>query len=103
MRRAQVFVLGDPAGVLEESGEGRYVFHYLETYQGSPVSLAMPISQREFVYDKFPPFFEGLLPEGDMLEGLLRQRKIDRSDLFAQLIAVGAETVGAVTVTEETP
>ena len=36
-----------------------------------------------------------------MLEGLLRQRKIDRKDFFAQLVAVGADTVGAVTVMEE--
>ena len=33
-----------------------------------------------------------------ILEGLLRQRKIDRLDYFAQLIAVGGEMVGAVTV-----
>jgi serine/threonine-protein kinase HipA len=95
--------MGVPAGVLEESGEGNYLFRYFETYAGSPVSLAMPVSQREFSFDGFPPFFEGLLPEGEMLEGLLRQRKIDRTDLFAQLIAVGTETVGAVTVTQETP
>ena len=37
-----------------------------------------------------------------MLEGLLRQRKLDRDDLFAQLMAVGEEVVGAVTVVEDT-
>jgi len=36
-----------------------------------------------------------------MLEGLLRQCKIDRTDLFGQLLAVGGDTVGAVTVTGE--
>jgi serine/threonine-protein kinase HipA len=54
-----------------------------------------------FTFAGFPPFFEGLLPEGEMLEGLLRQRKIDRSDLFSQLVAVGGDTVGAVTVIED--
>ena len=101
MRRARVYVMGEPAGMLEETGAGHFVFRYLESYEGAPVSLAMPVTQQEFDFDGFPPFFEGLLPEGDMLEGLLRQRKIDRTDLFAQLLAVGAETVGAVTVTEE--
>lgn len=88
--------------MLEETGANHFVFRYLDSYEGAPVSLTMPVARREFNFDGFPPFFEGLLPEGDMLEGLLRQRKIDRADLFAQLVAVGAETVGAVTVTEET-
>lgn len=101
MRRANVLMMGIPAGVLEDSGTGEYVFRYLEAYAGPPVSLSMPVSPREFRFDRFPPFFEGLLPEGEMLDGLLQQRKIDRHDLFAQLVAVGADTVGAVTVAEE--
>jgi serine/threonine-protein kinase HipA len=95
--------MGELAGVLEEREAGRYVFRYLPAYAGAPVSLSMPVSQGEFSFDGFPPFFEGLLPEGEMLEGLLRQGKIDRGDLFSQLLAVGAEMVGAVTVAEETP
>lgn len=35
-----------------------------------------------------------------MLEGLLRQRKIDRNDCFSQLIAVGLDMPGAVTAEE---
>jgi len=95
--------MGISAGLLEEISDGRYLFRYLETYDGPPVSLTMPLAQREYSFDGFPPFFEGLLPEGDMLEGLLRQRKIDRSDTFAQLMAVGGEMVGAVTVVEMAP
>ena len=58
----------------------------------------MPLTQLIYDYDKFPPFFEGLLPEGMMLEGLLRHTKIDRNDLMGQLIAVGGDLVGNVTV-----
>ena len=95
--------MDEPAGFLEEREQGHFLFRYLESYTGAPVSLTMPVAQREFDFDGFPPFFEGLLPEGDMLEGLLRQRKIDRTNLFAQLVAVGAETVGAVTIAEVAP
>ena len=98
MRRAAVRVMGESAGLLEERAAGRFVFRYLETYRGPPVSLSMPVSRREHAFDRFPPFFEGLLPEGEMLEGLLRRRKLDRGDLFAQLLAVGEDMVGAVTV-----
>jgi serine/threonine-protein kinase HipA len=103
MRRAQIDVMGQRAGVLEESAPGRYRFRYDDAYSGPPVSLSLPVSKREFVFEVFPPFFEGLLPEGAMLEGLLRQCKIDRTDLFGQLLAVGGDTVGAVTVTGEDP
>ncbi len=56
---------------------------------------------RTVIYDKdFPPFFDGLLPEGILLEGLLKQRKIDKYDYFSQIVAVGNDLVGAVTVRE---
>jgi serine/threonine-protein kinase HipA len=41
------------------------------------------------------------LPEGLLLEGLLKQRKIDKFDYLSQLIAVGNDLVGAVTVQEK--
>ena len=97
--RAKVSVHGRPAGQLIEEERGRrYRFEYCAGYDGPPVSLTMPISQSEYTYDRFPPFFDGLLPEGIQLEGLLRARKLDRDDLFGQIVAVGGDLVGAVTV-----
>jgi serine/threonine-protein kinase HipA len=101
VRQARVFVKGVQAGVLEEVNRGTaYAFRYLDDYRGDPVSLTMPVKTRETKFDRFPPFFDGVLPEGIMLEGLLRQRKLDRDDFFGQLIAVGEDLVGAVTVKE---
>ena len=102
VRRARVWVMDEAAGLLEKHDAGRFVFRYLETYFGPPVSLSIPVAKSEYSFDRFPPFFEGLLPEGEMLEGLLHQRKLERDDLFGQLLAVGEEMVGAVTVVEET-
>ncbi len=99
MKKARVYVDGIPAGELLETERGKnYKFTYFSEYKGSPVSLTMPIKQQVYSYDRFPPFFEGLLPEGIMLEGLLKNRKIDRNDLLGQLIAVGEDLVGNVTV-----
>jgi serine/threonine-protein kinase HipA len=39
-----------------------------------------------------------LLPEGGQLEALLRIRKLDRQDLFGQLLAVGQDVVGSLRV-----
>jgi len=101
MRKAKVFVNGIEAGVLTENKQGKeYAFEYNEGYNGANISQAMPSSQKLFSFSKFPPFFEGLLPEGNQLEGLLKLNKIDRNDLFSQLMAVGNDMVGAVTVKE---
>ena len=101
MRKADVFMQGKPAGVLEEIEKGkRYRFTYDDDYAGLPVSLTMPVRERTFEFDRFPPFFDGLLPEGVLLEALLKRRKIDRNDYFSQIVAVGEDLVGAVTVTE---
>lgn len=101
MRRAEVFFQDKRAGILEEIHKGAaYRFIYDDSYSGLPVSLTMPIEQRVYEFDRFPPFFEGLLPEGFMLEAMLRITKIDRDDLFSQLVTVGADMVGAATVKE---
>jgi serine/threonine-protein kinase HipA len=101
MRKALIKVNGIPAANFIEATPGHaYHVEYLPDYQGAPISLTMPITTRSFSYDHFPPFFDGLLPEGPQLEGLLRIAKIDRKDYFSQLIYVGNDTVGAVTVEE---
>ena len=100
MRKAYVSVNGIKAGVLEEIQDGAYKFSYLDEYQGAPVSLTMPLTNKVYDFDVFPPFFEGLLPEGIMLEALLRKYKIDRNDYFGQLLIVGQDVVGAVTIEE---
>jgi len=101
MRKAKVYVKGIEAGILTELVQGKeYVLEYLEEYKGLEVSRTMPISQKVYKFNNFPPFFDGLLPEGIQLEGLLKIKKIDRSDYFSQLIAIGEDTVGAVTVKE---
>ncbi len=101
MRKAKVFVNGIEAGVLSEIKQGNeFIFEYNSGYNGANVSQTMPLSQKKYIFNKFPPFFEGLLPEGIQLDGLLKLNKIDRNDLFSQLMAVGYDMVGAVTVKE---
>ena len=91
MKKAKVFVKGIEAGILTELIQDKeYVFEYHDDYKGLEVSRTMPVKLKVCKYDKFPPFFEGLL----------KIRKIDPSDYFSQLMAVGDDMVGAVTVKE---
>ena len=99
MKKAKVFVDGIYAGELIEEEKGaKYRFEYEDGYEGPSISLTMPLTKRVYEYDKFPPFFEGLLPEGMMLEALLKRGKIDEDDLFEQLVRVGGDLVGNATV-----
>jgi serine/threonine-protein kinase HipA len=97
-KKVKIFVDGCFAGLLvEERYRVRYLFIYNEDYKGLPVSLTMPLAKKVYEFDRFPPFFDGLLPEGMMLEALLKRKKIDRYDCMSQLVAVGHDMVGNVT------
>ncbi|HLF50930.1 HipA N-terminal domain-containing protein [Flavobacterium sp.] len=98
MRKAIVYVHNNRAGELIEEELGHYTFKYDPDYNLEPVSLTMPVHQKVYSFNHFPPFFEGLLPEGIMLEGLLKINKFDKKDYLSQLIATGNDLVGAVTV-----
>jgi serine/threonine-protein kinase HipA len=103
MRKAKVYVKGIEAGILTELHQGKeYIFEYYNEYNGLPVSRTMPIKEKVFKFYRFPPFFDGLLPEGIQLDGLLTINKIDKDDYFSQLIAVGNDLVGVVTIREIT-
>ncbi|HYW95219.1 MAG TPA: HipA N-terminal domain-containing protein [Bacteroidales bacterium] len=101
VRKADIFIHKMKAGLLSESDDREYyTFEYLKDYDGPPLSVAVPVSEEPYTYKIFPPFFEGLLPEGTNLEALLGHQNIDRKDYFTQLITVGTNLVGAVTVEE---
>ena len=65
-RKAKVYNHNILAGLLIEEEEG-YVFEYDKKYSGPPISLTMPTSVEKYCFESFPPFFDGLLPEGVML------------------------------------
>jgi len=99
MRRAKVIMHGQPVAVFTAFDDERgYELAYLDGYEGPPISLRLPLARRTYTFTAFPAFFDGLLPEGPQLEALLRRAKLDRLDYFAQLVTVGGDLVGAVSV-----
>jgi len=98
MKKAIVSVHNVEVGFLLENAKNSYEFRYHEEYTGEPISWTMPVRKATYYFDEFPAFFDGLLPEGLQLEGLLKGYKIDRTDYFKQLVIVGADMVGSVTV-----
>ena len=100
LRSANIFQRDVLAGRVAQLESGEWRFVYEPGYTGPPVSLSLSVRVEPYLFAAFPPFLEGLLPEGAQLEALLRQLKIDRGDCFRQLIAVGQDVVGALTVVE---
>jgi len=98
MKTAHIYQQDQLAGVLEARDDGSYRFTYEPGYRGEPVSLTMPTSQQVWDFPRFPAPFEGLLPEGVQLDGLLRIRKLDHHDFFGQLLAVGHDVVGSLRI-----
>ena len=100
MKAARVFQQKQLAGILEMGPDGACRFTYESGYRGEPVSLTMPVNRTVWEFPHFPAPFEGLLPEGVQLDALLRHRKLDRTDLFGQLLAVGGDVVGSLRIEE---
>ena len=102
MRKAKIYFNHTFAGYLIQQDEPtKYRFEYEPTYQGPGISLTLPKKNSVYSFDTFPPFFEGFLPEGAQLEAMLRQAKLDRRDYFGQLVTVGGDLIGAITVKGE--
>lgn len=100
MRKALIKIHKLRAGILTEKNQNKYDFQYDLEYDGPPISLTMPVRKEAYTFESFPPFFDGLLPEGGQLAGLLKRYKIDKTDYLQQLLVTGLDLVGAVTVEE---
>jgi serine/threonine-protein kinase HipA len=89
------------AGRLSETDEG-YVFTYDEDYlkrdDTKPISLTMPLRAEPYKSNVLFPFFDGLIPEGWLLDIAVDFWKIKPNDRFKLLVATCRDTIGAVTV-----
>lgn len=103
-RKAFVYVSDIFAGILEENDAG-YSFSYDEKYLRSdnpqPVSLTLPLSDKSYFSKILFPFFDGLIPEGWMLEAVSRNWKIDIKDRFGLLLISCKDAIGSVSIEEK--
>lgn len=105
MEAADVFCGNQRAGRLrrrEDHVEFSYLPDYLRT-EGRAAAVTLP--RREEPYrapgGMVPAFFAGLLPEGVRLQAVIETVNTSPDDELSLLLAVGGDTVGAVTVVPE--
>lgn len=103
-RAGKVYVQNIFAGRIYETDDGYgflYDEGYLEDENAFPVSLTMPLSPEEFKSKVLFPFFDGLIPEGWLLDVVERNWKIDGNDRFGLMLAACRDCIGDVWIEAE--
>ncbi len=103
-KRGKVFVEKNFAGIIEQK-EGLYSFTYDEDYLKStnpkPVSLTLPLRKESFEQKTMIPFFDGLIPEGWLLNIITDNWKINPRDRMGLLLLACKDCIGDVSVVED--
>lgn len=105
MKKAKIYFQDLLAGTLVEDENGftfTYDTHYLHHPSARPVSLTLPLRAEVYQSDVMFPFFDGLIPEGWLLNIAQEHWKIDLRDRMALLLACCQDCIGAVSVVEDT-
>ena len=102
MRKAQVLYKDRLAGILIETDEGEYTFayekEYVIKYPDHFLTFTMPVTAKEYKSNRLFPFFEGLIPEGWLLEIASKSWKINKNDRMGLLLACCQNCIGAVSI-----
>jgi serine/threonine-protein kinase HipA len=102
MRSANIYYKDTLAGLLTETNEGEFVFQYEKEYvKHHPkgfITFTMPVSDKPYIEKRLFPFFEGLIPEGWLLDIASKSWKINPADRMGLLLACCQNCIGAVSV-----
>jgi serine/threonine-protein kinase HipA len=107
MRAGLVYMHDRVAGRITEDENGfhfRYDGDYLRDPAAPPVSVTLPLRAEEYSSPTMFPFFDGLIPEGWLLDVAREHWKLDARDRMGLLLACCGDCIGAVhVVAEEVP
>ncbi len=101
MRKAAIKIEGQLAGWLTQDEKG-YHFVYDDAYasrpNARPVSLTLPVRVAPYTSNVLFPFFDGLIPEGWLLDIAEKNWKLNSRDRMGLLLACCKDCIGAVSV-----
>ena len=103
-RQAFVYVCDRYAGLLEETDAGysfKYDPAYLSLPDAVPVSLTLPFQTEPYSSSVLFPFFDGLIPEGWLLDIAVHNWKINPGDRFGLLLTTCRDCIGNVYIRSE--
>jgi len=98
MRKAKVRYQDKWAGTLIE--EDGYHFKYEKEYldDGEPISLTLPVREEPYYSPYLFPFFDGLIPEGWILDIVEKNWKVSEKDRMGVLLVACKDCIGAVSI-----
>lgn len=103
MKRAgKVFLKNIEVGTVWQDENG-YGFAYDESYLNQkdnkqPVSLTLPIRKEPYLSNTMLPFFDGLIPEGWLLDIAIKNWKVNPNDRMELLLIACKDCIGAVSI-----
>lgn len=100
-KTGKVFYQNIFAGIIREDENGisfTYDKEYLLNKEAKPVSLALPLREKGYTSKNMLPFFDGLIPEGWLLDIVQTNWKINPRDRMELLLTFCKDTIGAVSV-----
>jgi len=103
-KRAKVLYDGTLAAWLSETDDGYELVYekaWLDNDEAKPVSLTLPLQKETHRSKVLFPFFDGLIPEGWLLDIVVESWKMKPNDRFEILLTACRDTIGAVTVEPE--
>jgi serine/threonine-protein kinase HipA len=92
------------AGHLCSTAESGVIFSYDANYikaSRPPISLSLPLCNKDFSQKECLPFFEGLLPEGDVKKSISKYLHISETSTFKLLKELGGECAGMISILPE--
>lgn len=101
MKQANIYINNIPAGILTENDMGyefRYDSDYLKSAGALPVSITLPLTDKPYRDKVLFPFFDGLIPEGWLLDIAEQSWKISARDRFSLLLACCKDCIGNISV-----
>ena len=101
MRTAEIKFNELKAGFLSEDENGFHFIYdksYLESLNPIPISMTLPLQGKAFHSPILFPFFDGLIPEGWLLDIAESNWKLNPRDRMGLLLACCKDCIGAVSV-----
>ena len=101
MKQAGIYVNDIYCGILTEDEEGFHFVYdkaYLALPNASPVSPTMPLTNLQYDKEMMFPVFDGLIPEGWLLDIATTSWKIDLRDRMSLLMACCRDCIGNISV-----
>ena len=101
MKKGSVYKKDKLSGIIWEDENGCH-FQYIKSYLQNPVhgavSKTLPLRPEEFLDKNILPFFDGLIPEGWLLQIAIDNWKLNPRDRMTLLLTLCKDCIGDISI-----